>query len=211
MSERFLILHEGRKSETNYISSLNRFLRDSPQADPAEPISFVSLITGKEENKKDRNGSGCYTQVAKAYQTDRANNRNARIYIWVDFDIYARNDNGNLDLYKQKGKSIPDFMFNHHNFEDFLAMHYPLEGEFGEWTTRCRNNGHLNCPLHSDSYLPEYTAVFPGYTKNEMPFDIEPHHLLTLFENNRHLEHGLHSDFATFLENKIPSRFLTEA
>jgi hypothetical protein len=205
--DRYIIICEG-KSEDAYIQELNRCLRDSG-------IYSVSLIPKPV-------GTGHYIAVAKEYKKQWSKNKNLKFYIWVDKDIYERNDDGNMDKYKEKPENIPDFSFNIFNFEDFLILHFPKE-DFLKHRKLFEDKGHFKKPLHDKEYEPLIKQVFKGYEKGSLPDDfiiskeilnenlfannngsiISKENLENLFANNKSLSKELQNDFANELDNIV--------
>ena len=81
-----IVICEG-KSETKYLQELNRFLRENSTENS---IVFVPKTVG----------TGHFTEVIKKYRSERKLNKKANIEIWVDYDIYKRNEQKNCDKYK---------------------------------------------------------------------------------------------------------------
>src|SRR5690554_5613842 len=96
-----IIVCEG-PSEEAYIQELNRIFRE-------KECHFLLIPRTSE--------GGDYKTVVNKYKSVRKNNPRDQIYIWVDFDLYKRNDKGNYDKYKNKPSHIPEFLFSKMNFE----------------------------------------------------------------------------------------------
>lgn len=108
--------------------------------------------------------------------------------VWVDSDLYVRNDNDCLNQYIGKPHGIPDFKFSIHNFEDFLAFH-ANDDEYRQWKETMQNAGHFQRPLPAREYLPRFLQIFHGYKKGRLePICIEETSLKNLF---RHALHDL--------------------
>lgn len=62
--------------------------------------------------------------MQQAYRKCRRADKHTQIVIWVDIDIYVRNEGAveerNAKGYAHKGE-LPDFLFSVMNFEDFLG------------------------------------------------------------------------------------------
>lgn len=190
-----IIICEG-KSEENYISELNRFFREN---------DIRIILTPKPV------GAGEYKSVIKTYKNQRTDNKKSKIEIWVDFDIYLRNDNNCMDNYQKKKQSIPDFLFNHQNFEDFLVLHkddYTLQN----WLDICRKLNHFSTPLHGkgeQGYMNLLeNNIFPGYKKGDLPLNINKDSLVNLLKHNMDKTIPLKSDFADFLSKIIDTHIL---
>ncbi|MDT4763191.1 hypothetical protein [Sphaerochaeta sp. PS] len=162
-----MIICEGT-SEAVYLQELNRFLREEEI-----PLVYIPISS---------NG-GQYSKVVKTYKTARKNNPRTPIHICLDYDIYLRNNDGNWASYVNRPKSIPEFLFTHMNFEDFLTLH--LEKELSEkWYCLCKSRQHFSSPMHADTYVPLFAEnIIPFYTKGEMPFVLTIKHLKNLFSN----------------------------
>jgi hypothetical protein len=151
-----IIVCEGA-SEKAYIQELNRYLEEEDI-----PLHFIP---------RPSNG-GQFASVVKKFREVRKDNRNTTIYIWVDWDRYQRNDNTDMDNYRRKSIDIPDFLFSHMNFEDFLSMHLD-RSEMQRWWTSCVSRNHFTTPTHSNEYMPLFKAFIGGnYTKGDMPIAI---------------------------------------
>lgn len=211
VSKHILVLCEGA-SECAYLQRLNALLSRLP------PYSgFLQLIpkpSGKSEKTGGLTGcgSGDFGAVSHCYKKVKKDNFREKIEIWVDSDLYVRNDDDCLARYNGKPPGIPDFKFSIHNFEDFLAFHAD-DKRYGQWKRAMDGAGHFRHPLHSDDYRPLFLGVFPGYEKGRVaPFRVDEASLKNLF---RHLRDDLpdfdmreltaYESFACFLE-----RILTE-
>jgi hypothetical protein len=116
----------------------------------------------------------------KKYREVRKDNRTARILIWVDWDRYRRNDNADMDNYRNKPSDIPNFLFSYMNFEDFLSMHLD-RSEMERWWASCVSRNHFTIPSHSKDYLPAFRSfIGETYAKGEMPIEIDCHNLVNL-------------------------------
>lgn len=178
-----IILCEG-DSENAYIQELNRFLRDKEDYN----FTFVTKVIG----------SGFYSIVLKKYNEVRRKNRNATIKIFLDKDIYVRNERAcqtSLENSKIKG----DFLFNVHNFEDFIMLHYDDE-TLNKWLDICKQHNHEKQPMIADDYLPQIINLISGYQKGECPFIIDQSYLDNLFAHNTDQNIFIKSDFVTFIQ-----------
>lgn len=106
--KQYTVICEGR-SEFVYIQRLQSFL-DSQFAGWSVPLTFRPIDNG---------GGSCGT-VITGYKKQRAENKRAIIQVWVDYDLYFRNDKDCMTRYLAKPRGIPDFRFSYHNFEDSL-------------------------------------------------------------------------------------------
>ena len=185
-----IVICEG-KSETKYLQELNRFLRENSTENS---IVFVHKTVG----------TGHFTEVIKKYRSERKLNKKANIEIWVDYDIYKRNEQQNCDKYKKKPKGISDFKFNYFNFEDFLIMHFN-DDVLNKWKEICKANNHFNEPMKSEKYLKLIQQnIFADYDKSSLTnlFVFNKQTLENLFKHNAE-QSEFKSDFAEFLENII--------
>ena len=107
------------KSERNYLAALNRLLRDS---------GIGLTLLSPNPKKRDEDGGGHFRNVVQKYKDFRRNNRNVQPWIWVDWDLYLRNDQHCMELYESRPKGIPAFLFSIHNFEDFLHYLQTMSG-----------------------------------------------------------------------------------
>jgi hypothetical protein len=152
-----IIVCEGA-SEKAYIQELNRYLEEEEI-----PLNFIP---------RPSNG-GQYGPVVQKFKEVRKNNKTTRILIWVDWDRYQRNDNSDMDNYRKKPSDIPDFLFSHMNFEDFLSMQRD-RSEMERWWTSCIGRDHFTTPSHSVEYMPAFTTFIGGsYSKGDMPIAID--------------------------------------
>lgn len=150
------------KSEKAYLAELNRLFQES-----GVPIILKDEVAG----------GGSYARVTKAYKTAQKNSGTRKVgshtpltWIWVDSDLYERNEKDCDDLYKKRKSRIPDFLFSCHNFEDFLVLHLADE-QVAQWINLC-NGGTV--PLHERDYLPLLPALFPDYQKPNLPAALSP-------------------------------------
>ena len=177
----FLIIVCEGESEVAYIQELNRLFRELEISATVHPVCV---------------GTGFFSNVVAAYRNARRANPRTDIQIWVDWDVYARNERQCLDAYSRKGKSIPSFCFSRQNFEDFLTTHL-AENELARWLEVCRNSGHLMTPLHSEQYIPLFReTLFPRYSKGDIPFLLTQERIERMLQNQDKGEMPLHCDFA---------------
>lgn len=186
-----IIICEGH-SEMAYVSEIRRLLREQNIA--------INLIPKKAVN-------GFYDSVIKIYKQIRKENRgNADIRIWVDYDIYARNEKGCMTDYNKTKANIP-FMFSYQNFEDFLALHVDDDGILQNWINVCTKNNHFQSPMHSEQYEPLVREhLFPNYKKGNLTFELTESKIENLFRRHKHPptpNQTLSSDFTEFLKNEV--------
>lgn len=148
------VICEG-KSECNYLQAINRLLREAG----------IGLVLKAQDA-----GGGMYKKVEKAYKQCVRDERHAVAWIWVDSDLYKRNDNECMTAYNNKPKGIPDFLFSVYNFEDFLILHLP-DDKVAKWISICKAD-HLSIPLHSDQHTTKLADFFPDYKKGKLPSEL---------------------------------------
>lgn len=187
IKEIYFIICEGN-SEFAYIQELNRYLENNNYLFILNPI---------------RIGNGHFKAVRKKYNDfKKANPRNQNIIVWVDKDVYIRNDNGDKKAYENKW-DVPNFIFNLNNFEDFLVMHMPTH-ILEKWQDICRKKKHFEKPLCEDEYLPLYQkSVFPKYEKGNIPFEIKDEYIQQALLNQKNTNILFKSDFLDLLSDLI--------
>ena len=200
-SVRHIFVCEGY-SERAYIKSLQAFLDKLPTAHGAwtVPLQFFT----KDDYVA---GNGSYGALEKCYHKAKTENRNSKVNIWADFDLYHRDDAGCSRRYAIKGMSLPDFYFSFHNFEDFLALHQ--DGEALQTWLRFGRDGHFDSPKSSDDSFEWACSVFKGYRKGQLPLDFISAQSLRNLKVNLHRQprsnpHGLQGiAFAEFIIGEI--------
>lgn len=172
-------------SEENYIKEINKFFRENSINVSLYPINV---------------GNGSFSQVYKKFKKVKNINKNQEVVIWVDRDIYKRNDKERL-LYQNKSKSVPDFKFNDYNFEDVIVLHLP-EDRILEWKNICIENNHFNIPMTSEVYIPLFrTNIIENYEKGNFPLEIfDTNTILGAIRNNNDININFHSDFLSFIQ-----------
>lgn len=150
------------KSEKAYLAELNRLFRET-----GTPIILKDEVAGsgffhhaEAAFKKAQKRSGTHSRTAGENTP----------WVWVDSDLYERNERASGDLYSARPKGIPAFLFSHHHFEDFLVLHLGDE-QVAQWVNLC-NGG--TAPLHERDYLPLLPALFPDYQKPNLPAALSP-------------------------------------
>ncbi|MGM0431229.1 MAG: hypothetical protein ACQEQU_00785 [Spirochaetota bacterium] len=186
-----LIVCEG-PSERAYMQELNRYFEE-------EDIPLILIA-------KPSNG-GQYSLVIKKYKETRGANKNSIIHIWVDWDIYLRNDERNMDNYTRKPSGIPDFQFSYMNFEDFLSMHLSRE-ELNWWWVSCTSRNHFTTPSHSNDYIPAFKeCIDEEYTKGEIPIEINCQSLANMRRHQEDPSIPFKCDFAEVLFELIDEHY----
>lgn len=189
-NEMIILLCEG-PSEYAYIQELNRYLRENEYN-----FKFIPKPIG----------TGFYSEVQKKRKEVRKDNPRTPIKIILDDDIYVRNEGSreqdNSTKFAESGFK-DEFMFNAHNFEDFLMLHYDDE-TLNQWLAKCTETNHENIPMHSEQYMPLIKGMFPNYEKGELLFSpINQEKLDNLFRHNEDNSIFIKSDFATYLKNRL--------
>jgi len=183
----FHVVCEG-KSEYAYIQEFNRILQKKDIDAMLKPHIA---------------GTGHYVEVVKKYkEIYRNHNKDKKVeafIIWIDNDIYIRDEKSNSKNYSNKPKSIPDFRFNKHNFEDFLVLHLS-KTKVQKWHDICYKENHFEIPMKADVYEPLLSNhIFPKYQKNELPFELSETALNNLQIHQKDTLIQFKSDFADFL------------
>ena len=141
--------------------------------------------------------TGQYDKIVAAYRSATELFAPTSVEVWVDADIYIRNETFNSDANKSNGTEylnrpadVPIFFFSYHNFEDFVALHYD-EKTFQAWksnvlfvTSGAEELSHHDSPLTRTEYAPLFQKVFPHYSKKKrMPFELSTERLANLRRN----------------------------
>lgn len=178
-----IVICEG-DSEKAYIQNINRILNYKK--------SYGALFKPITVN------TGYFYEVKKKFRSEYKNNPKSSIIIWVDFDLYKRNDKDCLEIYKKK-QGIPDFLFSCINFEDFLILH-EKENTVSKWIKL--SGDHFKEPMHSDEYLSRFKLIKPNYKKGELAQPIDKSRFEMMLNN---LESGkfYSNDFGKFLLDNI--------
>lgn len=180
------------KSEKAYLAELNRLFRET-----GTPLILKDEVAG----------GGFYPLAEAAYKRaqKKSGTRGQHAgqgtpWVWVDSDLYERNDRASGDLYTSRPRGIPTFLFSHHNFEDFLVLH--LEDEQVEhWVNLC-NGGTV--PLHERNYLPLLASLFPDYAKPSLPAPLTPLTPALLANAYRHSQNPAIPFRCDFIEKLVP-------
>lgn len=146
------IVCEG-KSEKAYIGSLNSLFRNHNV-----PLVLKCTVAG----------SGLFPLVLKAYRKCREQrDRSCREepWIWVDSDLYERNEKKCMEQYGKRDASIPAFLFSTHNFEDTLVLHNG-DDTVEKWRRLCHGGA---VALHAREYMPLLLSLYPDYEKGSLP------------------------------------------
>jgi hypothetical protein len=207
----YIMVCEGY-SERAYLQRLQSFLESQTRSFEV-PLRFIPKLP--ETSDGDENGGGFYWNVSSCYKQQRKENKKSKIEVWVDDDIYIRQDSAaerkNRTSYLGKPAGIPDFLFSFHNFEDFLVLH--LDEDAKQRWHAAFDSLHIAQPLHSTDYLSRYEAVIPGYQKGALSPDFITRESLSRLKAN--LERPLvqapadnrFRSFAHFLITQIDAAF----
>lgn len=163
---RRIIICEGA-SEYVYLQRLNAFLQSLPIPEGWEdvPLRYIG------KPSKEGVGSGTYKRVERAFLNTRSANPKISIHVWVDLDLYLRNEKDCGRLYTARdAKKIPPFAFSTMVFEDFYALHADDE-RFLQWREILLQAGHFSSPLYAGDYMPLFQKTFPRYSKANLPAD----------------------------------------
>ena len=190
MKKIYLVVCEG-PSEVAYIQELNRYLDENDYS-----FTFQTYCVG----------NGHYTAVKAKYDKARKDNRNTSINVWVDRDIYIRNDSGDKEKYANKPSGVVDFWFDDNNFEDFIAMH--MEEELCQkWQEICISHEHFEHPLTEEKYLPLFRDnIHADYQKGCMPFSITTEVLRLALSRQNNPNIKFKSGFLGFLSSKLSDK-----
>lgn len=178
-----IVICEG-ESEYSYIQNINRILHYKS--------SYGALFKPVAVN------TGYFNEVKKRYSSEFKNNPKSSIIIWVDFDLYKRNDKDCMKSYKKK-QGTPDFLFSYMNFEDFLILH-ENENTVSKWI-KLRGD-HFEEPMHSDEYLSKFKLIKPNYKKGELTPPIDKSRFEMML-NNLESRKFYRNDFGKFLLDNI--------
>jgi len=178
-----VIVCEG-PSEVAYIQKLNRLLRE---------IDMQAILSPKPVH------TGIYKTVMDKYKAEKKNNPRTKISVWVDYDLYARNNSNCMTGYNETKDKVP-FMFSKQNFEDFLALHLDDE-KLNNWLNVCNVNNHFRVPMHENVYEPLVKQhLFSNYEKGDLPFELTLAMIGNLFRHHADPKIPLRSDFTDFLK-----------
>ena len=219
-SSAYIIVSEG-SSERAYIQQLRSFLANKmPVADDFRPrFDLIPKVTNNGA------GGGRFALVQQTYRKCRKADKHTPIMIWVDVDIYVRNDGAaeqhNAKSYANR-KELPDFLFSVMNFEDFLALHFD-DDLFETWYEACSPR-HLKVPMHGSEHKPIFDRIWEvyaqrnackPYSKGDLPSDfislhslknlmrhVDDPRIVALFRANTPTD-----PFAEFLVSKIRSLY----
>lgn len=180
------------ESELEYLSQLNRYLREEEIGYVFYPVKAVN---------------GQYREVRKCYREVKKSHRKERIEILVDRDIYIRDEKERVDYTLRTRDGLPPFTFSYMNWEDYLILHLSKEKAL-KWCEICRETGHFEIPLTAKEYLraQEESGIWGRvhYKKGRVPFEITKKRLERAVENDRDKDIEIHSDFVNILLEILP-------
>lgn len=186
----YLIVCEG-DSEFAYVQQLNRYLNEKGLG--------VVLIPA--------NAHGGGFKSIRQFCREKKTQANGRTFVFVDRDIYFRDDDQNGTMYESEKHLLPPFQFQTWNFEDFLLLHFS-PALIEQWRDVSASNGHANMPKRGKEFLPIFEAfchdhndelkfLLP-YEKGDMPFSLTDQHFANLRFNNS--GSYPHSEFAKIID-----------
>lgn len=158
----YIVVSEG-SSERAYIQQLRTFLENRmPVGEDFRPrLNLIPKVTNN------GSGGGQFSLVLQAYNKCRKADKHTPVEIWVDVDIYIRNEGAveerNAKCYASK-RGVPDFLFSVMNFEDFLALHFD-DDVFEDWYARFAEAGHFKVPLHGAQHMPLFVKVWEEHAR----------------------------------------------
>jgi len=157
----YVIVSEG-SSERAYIQQLRSFLANRmPVGDDFRPrLDLMPKVTNNGA------GGGQFSLVQQTYRKCRKADKHTPIMVWVDADIYVRNEGAveerNAKSYAGK-KDLPDFLFSVMNFEDFLALHFD-DDIFEKWYETFSER-HFKTPMHGSEHVPLFVKIWENHAK----------------------------------------------
>lgn len=192
MERKLVIVCEG-KSDFSYLNALQRFVENEIPLPSGQRDPLLRFIPYPEPLGT---CTGAYDKIVSAYRKAVMDLAPCKVEIWVDADIYVRNEPLNPDSerqngteYAQRSPEVPVFHFSYHNFEDFIALHCD-EPIFLKWkanvlqaTVGDTTLSHRVWPLARASYAPLFQTVLPHYSKRRMPFGLSVPRLANLRRN----------------------------
>ncbi len=146
---RIHILCEG-PSERAYIQQINRLLHEHDI-----PVIFLATVTQ----------GGNYPHVIREYsKLIHRKPTPKNVWIWLDYDLYLRDDKFCWETYCNRSKTIPSFYFSIQNFEDYLSLHLPRKKR-DQWIAIMRKYNHWRWPTHGKVYTPLFRKHVGRYDK----------------------------------------------
>lgn len=195
VEKKIIIVCEG-KSDFAYLNALQRFIDNDIPLPPGQDDPLLRFVPFPEPLGT---CTGAYDKIIEAYRDAVEEFYPDPVEIWVDADIYIRNESLKSDPTRHNGteyanrqSDIPIFNFSYHNFEDFIALHCDKD-TFQRWKTnvlqarQSRGNKfclpHHDYPLSRNEYSPLFQKVLPHYSKRKTPFELSISRLANLRHN----------------------------
>lgn len=206
MEKKVIVVCEG-KSDVSYLNALQRFVENDIPLPLGEDDPLLRFVPYPELLGT---CTGAYDKIVEAYYEAKEVFAPDSVEIWVDADIYIRNEALNADPtkfngteYQNRPKDIPMFLFSYHNFEDFIALHCD-DKTFGLWKSNVlqalgtdSGKSHHDHPLTRAEHAPLFQKVLPHYSKRKTPFTLSVERLANL---RRHLQDPEVQDMTSFLQ-----------
>ena len=175
-------------SDYAYFQEINRVFKDENI-----PIRFVPRQAD----------SGHFTSINNKFINERKNNPRSEIIIVVDYDIYQNNISKNMDKYRTKANHLPNFLFNHQNYEDVILLHLSKD-DIKRWQNICEQNNHFTNPLSSDAHCELFKKhILNNYKKGDFPFEYFDINTILNAINNNTSETKIHSEFLEYLRDLL--------
>ncbi len=193
MMRHVIIVCEGR-SEASYLRALQRFVENElPLASNEEDPRLRFVVLPDESSGVE---TGSFDKIFSAYKATQDEYATELVHVWVDADIYIRNEPLPSNLSKHNGteylsevSKVLEFKFSYYNFEDFIALHYD-EADFQKWKTQvlhCRlegmNKSHFEQPLSRKVYMPLFHKFSRNYSKGKTPVQFSKESFANLRRN----------------------------
>jgi hypothetical protein len=180
-------------SEQRYLTLINRFFRTNKVNITFHPIEIGGGHFNVVKGQLKRHG---YLKKKTNY---------SEVFVWVDKDVYIRDEQGNNAKYEAFIKEYPGlkFCFNYLSFEDFFMLHQDVD-TIKKWHDMCRKEGHFKNPIKSEKCLKMIKKLVPDYEKGSLPseFRIDENSLKHLFRNSEAYKNwGFGSDIIAILQN----------
>ena len=172
MEKKIIIVCEG-KSDFSYLNALQRFIDNDIKLTEGHDDPLLRFVPCPEPLGT---CTGTYDKIVAVYWSVVEDFAPDPVEIWVDADIYIRNEELNSTPgkfngteYRNKPLDIPEFNFSFHNFEDFIVLHAD-DATFLRWKEIVlsakggqNENAHHDWPLPRSDYAPLFQRVMPRY------------------------------------------------
>lgn len=209
MERKVIIVCEG-KSDLSYLHALQRFVENDIALPAGRNDPLLRFVPYPEPCGT---CTGGYDKITAAYRSAVEDFSPDPVEIWVDADIYIRDeplgpdsDRSNGEEYGNKSPDIPVFSFSFHNFEDFIVLHAD-DAVFLKWKELVlaargaqSQRKHCDWPLPRAEYAPLFQKVLPHYSKRRTPFPLSVERLTNL---RRHLNDPDVRSMASLLQTGI--------